>query len=139
MQAHGEYSKKHSATSEETELEGQGGVSRRSFLQAGAIAGGAALTGLSGASQAEEAAAASAEAQFDHLLGRDRDIANATVAEQQARMASGRLSAVELLNIYLDRIKLIDRGLDLRSIIQLNPDARRIAAQLDHERRRSGP
>jgi amidase len=139
MQAHGEYSKKHSATPEETETEGQGGVSRRSFLQAGAIAGGAALTGLSGASQAEEAAAASAEAQFDHLLGRDRDIANATIAEQQARMASGRLSAVELLNIYLDRIKLIDKGLDLRSIIQLNPDARRIAAQLDHERRRSGP
>jgi amidase len=141
MQAREEYSKKHSDTPNdeaEGEIEGQSGISRRSFLQAGAVAGGAALTGWSGTSQAEEAAA-SAEAQFDHLLGRDRDIANATVTELQARMASGRLSSVELVNIYLDRIKLIDKGLDLRSIIQINPDVRRIAAQLDRERRRNGP
>ena len=43
-------------------------------------------------------------------------------------MASRRLSAQELLEIYLRRIQLIDKGLDLRAIIQLNPDARRIAA-----------
>ena len=54
-------------------------------------------------------------------------------------MASRRLSAQELLEIYLRRIQLIDKGLDLRAIIQLNPDARRIAAQLDQERRRNGP
>lgn len=137
----GEYSEKHSTTSDDAaagEIEGQSGVSRRSFLQAGAVAGGAALTSWSGASQADESSA-SAEAQFDHLLGRDRDIANATVTELQARMASGRLSSVELVNIYLDRIKLIDKGLDLRAILQINPDVRRIAAQLDHERRRNGP
>lgn len=140
MQTPREYSKKHSAWDEtaEGESEGRDGISRRSFLRAGAIAGGAALTAWSGSSQAEGASAA-AEAQLDHLLGRDRDIADATLAELQARMASGRLSAVELLNIYLDRIELIDKGLDLRSIIQINPDARRIAAQLDHERRRKGP
>ena len=43
-------------------------------------------------------------------------------------MSSHRLSAQELLEIYLRRVQLIDKGLDLRAFIQLNPDARRIAA-----------
>ena len=53
-------------------------------------------------------------------------------------MTTGKLSGEELLDIYLRRIQLIDKGLDLSVIIQLNPDARRIARQLDQERRRSG-
>jgi amidase len=43
------------------------------------------------------------------------------------------------VDIYLRRIRAIDKGLDLRAILQLNPDAQRIAAQLDRERRQKGP
>ncbi|HET9445121.1 MAG TPA: amidase family protein, partial [Steroidobacteraceae bacterium] len=118
--------------SEETES----GLSRRTFLQASALAaGGAALTPLAADAQSGDAAAQ----DFGALSGHHHDVAGSSIARLQSLMSSGRLSAQELLNIYLRRIHLIDEKLDLRSIIQLNPDARRIAQQLDQERRRSGP
>lgn len=104
-------------------------MDRRSFLRTAALAGGAALTGWSSAN-------ASSNTSTGGDLGEDRDIAGASIAQLQARMAAGRLSSTELLSIYLRRIAVIDKGLDLRAIVQLNPDAHRIAAQLDQERRR---
>ena len=118
------------------EAESQTNFDRRSFLQAGALAaGGAALAPLAADAQSDNAAAQ----DFGMLSGDRNDVANSSIARLQSLMSSHRLSSQELLEIYLRRIQLIDKGLDLRSIIQLNPDARRIAAQLDHERRRSGP
>jgi amidase len=118
--------------SEETDTD----LSRRSFLQVGALAaGGAALAPLAANAQSDNAATQGLGA----LSGDHHDLANASIAQLQSLMASHRLSSQELLEIYLRRIQLIDKGLDLRAIIQLNPDARRIAAQLDQERRRSGP
>src|SRR5689334_13341822 len=109
---------------------------RRAFLQAGALAaGGAALAPLAANAQSDDAASQ----DFAALSGDHDDIANSSIARLQALMSSHRLSAQELLDIYLRRIQLIDKGLDLRAFIQLNPDARRIAAQLDQERRRHGP
>lgn len=112
-----------------------GAVSRRTFLQASALAGGAGLAGWTNA-DASGANVESNEGAGD--LGGDRDIAGASISQLQSRMAAGRLSAAELVDIYLRRIAAIDKGLDLRSVLQLNPDARRIAAQLDQERRRKG-
>ena len=55
-------------------------------------------------------------------------------------MASGRLTARRITELYLQRIRDIDRaGPTLRSIIELNPDALSIADTLDAERRRQGP
>src|SRR5262245_19454392 len=111
-------------------------LDRRSFLQAGALAaGGAALAPLAANAQSDDAATQ----DFSALSGDRDDIANSSIARLQALMSSHRLSAQELLEIYLRRVQLIDKGLDLRAYIQLNPDARRIAAQLDQERRRHGP
>jgi amidase len=124
--------------------ESEAGFSRRSFLQAGALAaGGATLAPLAadaspyGDSAASQTDAASQD--FAVLSGDHQDVAGASIAQLQSLMAARRLSSQELLEIYLRRIQLIDKGLDLRSIIQLNPDARRIAQQLDQERRRKGP
>jgi amidase len=120
---------------------GSASLSRRSFLQSGALAGtGVALpiwaNGANAQDNAQDSATASVDARrFDH----DRDIAAASIAEQQRRMTSGRLSSRELVELYLARIRAIDRGLDLRSVIAVNPDARRIASDLDRERRRTGP
>ena len=113
-------------------------ISRRGFLQAGSIAGtGAALAAMTGAAsspaEAQEATAAAA------ATGPDADIAGSSIARLQHLMTSGRISSTELVGVYLRRIRAIDKGLDLSSVLELNPDARRIAGELDAERRRQGP
>jgi amidase len=113
------------------------GITRRSFLQAGAIAGtGAALATLSGVGAQD--AAAQDGAVSPESGGLDDDVANASIARLQQWMGSGRVSSKELVDIYLRRIRAIDKGLDLTSVLELNPDARRIANELDQERKRKG-
>lgn len=56
-----------------------------------------------------------------------------TVQQLQQLMRSNKLSSVELMLYYVHRIKQYDEGL-LNSIIELNPDALSIAANLDAER-----
>ena len=59
-----------------------------------------------------------------------------TVQQLQDAMASGRYTAHRLVELYTARINAIDRqGPELRSIIELNPDALAIADALDAERR----
>ncbi|MEO6969393.1 MAG: amidase family protein [Chthoniobacterales bacterium] len=60
----------------------------------------------------------------------------ATIAELQAQMASGKLTSVMLTNFYLARIKALDQGHEgVNSIIELNPDALTMAAHADQLRR----
>jgi amidase len=56
----------------------------------------------------------------------------ATVAQLQADMNSGKLTSVRLVQYYLDRIAALDPGVN--AIIQLNPDALKLAAMADHMR-----
>ncbi|MGH9119296.1 MAG: amidase [Acidimicrobiales bacterium] len=64
------------------------------------------------------------------------DVEEVTIAELQDRMTRGRLTSRELVRKYLDRIDAIDRrGPRLNSVIEVNPDAERIARDLDRERR----
>jgi amidase len=54
----------------------------------------------------------------------------------QALMAKKKLRSVDLVDFYLSRIRAIDQsGPTVNSVIEVNPDAREIAGQLDHERR----
>ena len=63
-----------------------------------------------------------------------------TVADLQARMGSGELTARAVTESYLQRIEELDRsGPVLRSVIEVNPDALEIADALDAERRERGP
>src|SRR4051794_15931526 len=63
-----------------------------------------------------------------------------TSAQLQEWMQSGRYTARQIVDQYLDRIEKIDRsGPALRSVIELNPDARSIADALDAERKTKGP
>ena len=62
--------------------------------------------------------------------------AEMTIAEMQKRMRSGQLTSVALTRYYLDSIARTDKaGPQLRSVIEVNPDALRIAATLDKERK----
>jgi amidase len=63
-----------------------------------------------------------------------------TVEQLQQAMQSGRYTARRLVDLYLGRIKAIDRsGPTLRSVIEINPDAGAIADALDAERKTKGP
>jgi len=103
------------------------GVSRRSFLHWTAAAGaGASLAGLLPGLPAHAVLP---------KAGPNPELEEATIAELQAMMSSGELSAVDLVDMYLARIDAIDRdGPGLNSVIRTNPSARRIARQLDEQR-----
>ncbi|GAA0517439.1 amidase [Saccharopolyspora subtropica] len=64
-------------------------------------------------------------------------LAEATIAELQTAMATGQLSAVELVRYHLDRIDQLNlRGPQLRAVLETNPQALEIAELRDAERRR---
>jgi amidase len=64
------------------------------------------------------------------------DLEEVTIAELQQRMSSGRETARSLVEKYIARIDELDRrGPELRSVLEINPDARSVADALDVERR----
>jgi amidase len=68
------------------------------------------------------------------------DLEEATIADLQYRMATGKESARSLAEKYIARIEAIDKnGPALASVIEVNPDALTIADALDAERKAKGP
>jgi amidase len=66
----------------------------------------------------------------------DFDLNELTIAQLQEKMSSGKLTSEEITQKYLDRIdRLNTKGPELRSVIEVNPDAIKIARQLDVERK----
>ncbi|NPE07815.1 MAG: amidase, partial [Asgard group archaeon] len=58
-----------------------------------------------------------------------------SISEIQKLMAEGKLTAKQLVKKYLERINKIDKsGPTINSIIELNPDAIKIAENLDQVR-----
>jgi amidase len=114
------------------EAKSSGEVSRRDLLRLGALAGAAVpLTGLLGASEA----AAGAQG-LPHLSEAAIRLEEATIAQLQAAMTRGGLSSLGLVDMYLERIASIDEsGPRVNSVLEVNPDARRIAKALDQERK----
>jgi amidase len=103
------------------------GVPRREFLRrGGAIAASVALA--PGAALEATPAPETQPARFP--------FEEVTIAQLQAQMARGTITARALTQAYLTRIAAIDRaGPTLRAVIELNPDALAIAAERDAERR----
>src|SRR5438309_9833574 len=107
-------------------------MNRRNFVRAG-VAGAVALA-TTKVSVADRKAvegsrtAVSAPAAFE--------LDEATIAELQRGMSSGKYTAHSLSRRYLDRIDDIDkRGPAINSVIELNPEALSIASELDKERK----
>ena len=72
----------------------------------------------------------------DRQTGVPTRLNEATIAQLQADMASGKLTSVELTNYYLARIRALDQGAEgVNSIIELNPDALQMAEHADQLRR----
>jgi amidase len=110
-------------------------MDRRDFLAVTAsLAGLAATRGCSPALPAATAPALS-PSSFPHA-----DLEEVTIAQLARRLADGELTSRQLVARYAERIDAIDRGGPaLRAVLELNPDADAIAAQLDAERRGKGP
>jgi amidase len=115
--------------------------SRRTFLggvpvalTAGVCGGGASVVSpLPAAADPLEQAAPASSFEIEEL----------TVGELQDGLKAGRLTARSLVERYLERIEKLDRpqgsGPAVNSVIEVNPDALRIADDLDRERRQRGP
>ncbi|HEU5133135.1 MAG TPA: amidase, partial [Pyrinomonadaceae bacterium] len=68
------------------------------------------------------------------------DLEEITITDLQQGLQSGKFSSRELVEKYSDRITDIDKkGPGLYSVIEMNPDAERIAVALDRERKEKGP
>ena len=68
------------------------------------------------------------------------DLREYDIAALQSSMQDGDLRSRDIVGYYLAEIARIDHaGPELRSIIEINPDALEIAASLDRERDASGP
>jgi amidase len=109
-----------------------GPVNRRDFLRIGAAAASGAALAANLPSQVF--------ADESEEIGAGLKLQEATIAELQAAMAAGRLSARSLTERYIARIRAIDQhGPHLNSVLEVNPDAARIAEELDRERHDRGP
>lgn len=92
---------------------------RREFIRMSAA--GLAVAGLSGGQTKGQTS------------GPYMEFVEITIAELQSKMRSGELSAAKLVEAYTERIKQIDPK--IRSVVEINPDAVRIAEKLDKERK----
>jgi amidase len=103
-------------------------VSRRSFIKLGAAAAaGASLAGM-GTPVTTHAAPA--------WTGAVPDLEETSIAQLQAAMSSGQLTARALVAKYLARIESLSfHGPKLNAILEVNPDAKAIASELDKERK----
>jgi amidase len=109
-------------------------MNRRSFLRLAAYASSAAiaLPAVAGANRKMPAP--------QRIRVRSFALDEVTIDELRRRMAAGKASSVDLVKRYVARIKEIDRsGPALNSVIETNPDAFRIAEELDRERKSKGP
>ncbi|MNE76495.1 amidase [compost metagenome] len=64
-------------------------------------------------------------------------IIEADITSMQAEMTRGLLTSVQLVQLYLERIGRHDNVIN--AVLELNPDALEMAAQLDQERLVTGP
>ena len=113
------------------ERRGSGDLDRRSLFRFGAAAGTLAAAGPALALQVSAASPAAAAANVEAF-----ELDELTIADLQKRMVSGEDTARSLVEKDIARIEALDkRGPQLRSVLEINPDAIAIAESLDAERK----
>ena len=107
-------------------------MNRREFLSSALLAGTAAATEGAGVVMRNGSAAGRGMPPFE--------LEDVSIAELRAGMASGKYTSGGLVEAYVGRIKALDRqGPALHAVLEINPDAEKIAGELDAERRSKGP
>ena len=111
---------------------------RRGFLRKSLLGGAAVIVGSTLPRQAESAAPVVPVVPGEPV--KPFALEEVSVPELQAGMKSGEYSSRSITEMYLARIEEIDKqGPAVNSVIEVNPDALSIAAELDRERREKGP
>jgi amidase len=112
-------------------------INRRKFLGAGLTVGvAAALSKPSLHARTREGFALESSVESAARAADSFELEEATIAQLQEAMRDGKRSAREIAEKYIERIEKFDRkGASLNSVIELNPDALSIAAELDRERK----
>ncbi|MDO9615048.1 MAG: amidase family protein, partial [Bacteroidota bacterium] len=65
----------------------------------------------------------------------DFELNELTISQLQEKMSSGKLTSEDITRKYLSRIELVNiNGTELRAVIEINPEAIKIAQELDIER-----
>ena len=106
-------------------------MNRRNFLKNGAAASVLSTLSFSAAALPLSLATAGSADFVDNF-----ELNETTIGELQAQMNLGKLSSKSLTKLYLKRIAQIDKsGPKLNAVIELNPDALAIAAEMDTERK----
>ncbi len=109
-------------------------MKRRQFLETSALGCALAIS-----KPASLIAATGTSSESLPASPKDFELEEITISELQAGMQSGKYTSDTLVRDYFRRIDDIDRsGPKLNSVIELNPDARQIAAALDRERKDKG-
>lgn len=111
-------------------------MNRRNFLWNGSLAG-LTITTLSFGSCKENKQSAGDTDKAGQIAPEDSfPLMETTIDELQQKMKEGSMTAVSITQLYLDRIQQIDKGgPKLNSVIEINPDALSIAAEMDNERK----
>ncbi len=108
-------------------------MNRRNFIKKTATAG--VITTFSAAAAAT--LPVTSKPTGETISAPDFDWNEVTILELQTQMQNGKISAQELTKMYLKRIARLDKdGPRLSAVIEVNPDALAIAANLDSERKR---
>src|SRR5450830_1020135 len=113
-------------------------MDRRHFVRLGAVAGGTlALRGQPLVAESLPIGEGGVgQASNNRFSIAPFALEETTLADLQAAMASGRMTAHSITQQYIDRIHALDRtGPTLRTVIEINPDALSIADTLDRERK----
>jgi len=112
-------------------------MDRRNFVRLGAVASAMVVGGqpLPAETSTERKAVDAAGARRRFVVA-PFALEEATLADLQAAMAAGRMTARSITQQYLNRIAELDRkGPTLRHVLETNPDALSIADSLDRERK----
>ena len=111
-------------------------MDRRAFI--GTTAAGSAALAMTSAACSPPSSDSPAAGAQDQIPPFEFD--EVTVDDLQRTMESGEHTARSITQAYIDRIEAMDRqGPELRSMIEINPDALEIADELDAERSAGGP
>lgn len=109
-------------------------MDRRKFLIKTSVAG---LAATSLASTSFKASEIQSSGQTENNLFEDNFVLNeVTIDQLQQMMKEGKLTSKSITQLYLKRIDAIDKkGPAINSVIEINPDALKIAEEMDKERK----
>lgn len=108
-------------------------MNRRNFLRNTSVAGLAATTI---ASTTFQVTAKTTSENLEENFKDDFELNEVTIDELQQKMKDGKLTSKAITKMYLKRIEEIDKnGPAINSVIEVNPDAMKIAEEMDKERK----